>query len=770
MVRRWLSQRRNSLILLAALCVGGLVMIQDSGILIDHSLQQARDRLHPRAASGEIAVVEIDARSLAEINRWPWRRSIHAQIVDKLYAAKARTIAFDADFSTPSQPSEDLAFAASLARAGGSVILPTFRQQQSSGDKGLYENLPIAALRNHAFLASVNIFADSDGLVRHYEAGVVTRNTMHPSIPALLAETGNQTGKSFAIDQSIDMATIPRYSFVDVLKGRVPASKLAGKRILIGATAMEMGDRYAVPNYGVIPGAVIQAIAAETLLQGTTTPNYGPLPLLLCALLTLYFAHRVTWNLIRALRTLVGLAVILVIPYLLEVAKLGTLDTGPALAALVTGAALTLFGEIRVAFAHSRTTDTDTGLPNSFALRRDIDTRKSVTIAVGRIQHYGEISLLLGSELTANLLQRIADRLRLASSHQTVYRIEDNALAWRLDDANSEELADRFRALAALFRTPLMIGTRQIDVSLAFGVSQGEDNDPRALCAQALLAADRAYDQGILWDMHSVAHGEDVDWKMSLLGEVDQALANGDMWVAYQPKADIASGAIIGAEALVRWRHPQRGPIAPDHFIPTIEKEGRMAELTLFVVARTLEDLKVWMARGERRTIAVNISVSLLPNKQFLRQISELVQQSSVDPSMLVFEITESAALDNPDQAIEAMTALRALGVSLSIDDYGTGQSTLTYLKRLPANEIKIDKSFILDLPNSRNDQILVRSTIALAHELGFKVVAEGIENAEILELLARYGCDTAQGWHIGRPMPIDDLNALLQPEIALAA
>jgi len=753
-----------------ALTVGCLAIAYDAGRDVDHVLQQVRDRLHPRAATGQIAVIEIDSRSLTQINHWPWPRSIHGQMVDKLRAANTRAIAFDVDFSSPSLPWEDKSFEQALARSAGGVILPTFRQLQTSGGTQVYENLPIAPLRDHAFLASVNIVPDEDGLVRHYETGVVTGNTVHPSIPALLSETSNLGARSFAIDQSIDPATIPRYSFVDVLRGRVPVSKLAGKRVLIGATAIEMGDRYAVPNYGVLPGAIIQAIATETLLQGTLNTDYGPLPLMLIALVTLYIAHRVTWNLARATRLFMGMSAVLLLPYALEIMKIGTLEVAPALAMLVTGAAMMLEAAVRDAFLHTRSTDTDTGLPNLIALRRDANTTASLPIAVARIQHYGEISLLLGAELTATALQRIADRLSLSSTHRLIYRVEDSALAWRMDDADNEELAGRFAALAALFRTPLIIGSRQIDIVLNFGIAQGVADDAQTLCAQALLAADRAAEQGIQWDMHSAAHGVEVDWKMSLLSEVDQALANGDMWVAYQPKADIQTGEIAGAEALVRWRHPTRGPIAPDHFIPTIEKEGRIADLTLFVVKYVLIDLRGWAARGDHRTIAINISASLLHNPDFQRELSVLVRESGVDPAMLVFEITESAAFDNPDLAVAAMTAMRALGVGLSIDDYGTGQSTLTYLKRLPANEIKIDKSFILDVTKSRNDQILVRSTIALAHELGFKVVAEGIEDAETYALLKSYGCDTAQGWYVGRPMPIEELNALFESPRALAA
>ena len=208
----------------------------------------------------------------------------------------------------------------------------------------------------------------------------------------------------------------------------------------------------------------------------------------------------------------------------------------------------------------------------------------------------------------------------------------------------------------------------------------------------------------------------------------------------------------------------------PDHFIPVIEAAGRIRELTLFVLERALADLATWHSGGNDLGIAVNISTPLLDDLQFADDVAAIITASGVNPARLTLEITESAALANPERAVAAMERLVALGLRLSIDDYGTGQSTLSYLKRLPASEIKIDKSFITDLVDTRNDQILVRSTIDLAHELGFKVVAEGIEDAACMALLATMGCDTAQGWHIGKPVAADLFAAMLTPKLALAA
>jgi diguanylate cyclase len=765
-----LSKRQRILAVLVGIGTGVLAVLLGLSGSIEANLRQARDSLHRTEASGDVVIAEIDARSLAAIDQWPWQRSTHAQLIDRLAGVKARSIAFDVDFSTRSSPKEDDAFSAALKRAGGAVILPTFRQSQGGGNKAVFENLPIPGFRENAFLASVNIQPDHDGLVRRYEIGVVTGKTMRPSIAAMLTETSSSGSKSLTIDNSIDPASIPRVSYVDVLEGRVPADKLANKRILVGATAIEMGDRYAIPLHGVIPGVVIQAMAAETLMQGGTGVDIGPWPLLGIALLGLWLSARAQSDAARASFLAAAVALVIALPLLLELLKLGTIESGPALLALLSGAACIAIELINNAFWDRKTKDSATGLPNAFEFNLDAKRHGKYIAVAARILHYNEISVLLGPEQTAEWLRRIADRLALAAEHKTIYRAEDNGLIWIFDAAEEDTLAERFTALDHVFRAPITIGARSLENSISYGVSKANDADPQTRCAQALLAADRAAEQGFRWDLHTDDHGADLDWKMSLLGELDLALQNGEIFVVYQPKADIASGEILGAEALVRWRHPERGLIAPDHFIPVIEKEGRMIDLTLFVVRQALGSLERLARQGFDGAIAVNVSAPLLGDAAFTAGVSQLISASPIDPSCLIFEVTESATLADPDRAVAAMEAMRKLGVGLSIDDYGTGQSTLTYLKRLPATEIKIDKSFVTDLVNSRHDQILVRSTIALAHELGFKVVAEGIETAECLKLLESLGCDVGQGWHIGKPMSMTEFAAIVEKPLDIAA
>ena len=290
------------------------------------------------------------------------------------------------------------------------------------------------------------------------------------------------------------------------------------------------------------------------------------------------------------------------------------------------------------------------------------------------------------------------------------------------------------------------------------------------MVANASLAALHASQRGVRWERFLDADSDEINWHLSLLGELDAAMASGQLWNAYQPKLDIRSGEVVGAEALVRWLHPQRGPIPPDSFIPLVEQHGRARDLTAHVLHQALEDALHWERAGHPLGVAVNVSATLLADHEFIEYVGQMLRGSGVPTHRVTIEVTESAAMNSPEKAIAALESWRALGVSISIDDYGTGQSSLGYLQTLPATELKIDKSFVQTIGTDTRNAIMVRSTVALAHELGMKVVAEGVEDAACLQLLSEMGCDTAQGYHISRPMSGDSLVDFLAERTRAAA
>lgn len=731
--------------------LGLIVLSTDSGDGLDEALKNRRAEWSERSASGQVHIVEIDPRSIAAFKRWPWPRSIHAAAVDRLRESRAALIAFDVDFSSPSEPSEDSALAAALGRAGGSVILPTFRRTNGA------DAAPLPQLASQAFLAAANVIPEAHGELRRMPYAVEVGGAPRPSLASMVAERPGGAGLLFPIDRSIDPASIPRHSMADLVAGRVPPEALAGKRILIGATAVELGDHYALPRHGLLPGVVAQALAAETLLKGTPpTPAGGGWALAFVMILAAAALRLDRTGHVALAFAAAGAATLLLPPILAN--RLGVeLPVAPALIALLAAAGAGGAGRAAWRRRETSVTDPATGLPNLAALERDCRGLPAATIAVARIDGFAELLSALGADGASDLVRRVAERLAFAAGADRLYRIDDAGLAWI--EPEGAALDDRFESIGAVMRAPFAAG-RSVEVRTHFGAARGPGASARQLCADAGLAALHAAEKGGRWQLFTPRDSERASLRVSLLADLDSALARGELWNAYQPKLDLRTGTIGGVEALVRWNHPERGPLTPDSFIPLIEQHGRAADLTLHVMAQALADACAWRRAGRRLGIAVNISATLLHDHAFLHRLEQLLQASGFPAERVTLEVTESAAMADPEAAVMALEGWRRLGVSVSIDDYGTGQSSLSYLQKLPATEVKIDRTFIAAMTAGRRDLILVRSTIAMAHELGLAVVAEGVEEIAGLELLRQMGCDQAQGYGICRPIQADAVAA----------
>jgi EAL domain-containing protein (putative c-di-GMP-specific phosphodiesterase class I) len=237
------------------------------------------------------------------------------------------------------------------------------------------------------------------------------------------------------------------------------------------------------------------------------------------------------------------------------------------------------------------------------------------------------------------------------------------------------------------------------------------------------------------------------------VGELRQGIENGELEVHYQPKADLASGRIVGAEALVRWRHPTRGLVMPDDFVPIAEHTGLLRPLTLSVLETAIRDCRRWEEEGVTLELAVNLSVRNLLDLELPNDIARLLAQYGLPAERLELEITETTIMSDPARTLAVLARLREQGLGIAIDDFGIGHSSLSYLKRLPVNELKIDRSFVMNMASSENDHVIVRSTIELAKNLGLRVVAEGVESLAVWQQLRELGCDQAQGYFLSRPV-----------------
>lgn len=754
------------IIVMLIVAFGVAMMVSRTGAAIDRALMPLRFAAVDRSASGTIVIVEMDADSAAAIRRWPWSRTHYAAVVDRLRRAGAASVVFDVDFSSPSDTVGDRAFAAALARSPGLVALPTFGQTAGSNDRRTIDALPIPMLRDHAALASVSIRPSEDGQVRDMTLATVTAGQPRPSLSAYIAARSGTVDQQFPIDMSIDPATIPRLSFVAVRDGRFDPATVRGRNILIGATAIEMGDRYGTPRWGVVPGVVVQALAAETLMRGV--PAYGSraIMLALAALIVAAMLSRrsATFSLVIGAAAAIAIVVAaLVVQY----KALIVMPMATALAMIVCAAVACGIRDVLRRFREQRSVDEATGLPNARGLLRQVTGQEGIVLAAAQIGNYDALRAVLGERATADVVIRVGERLALAGEGGMVYRITDHQLLFLL--SHDEAMDDVLHGLRALLLQPVEVAGRRVDVALTIGVATGAAADIERLLAEATLAADDARGNDVFW-RRAAADTDSLDRSLSLMGELDEAIAAGQVQVFYQPKYDLRQQRITSVEALVRWRHPTRGFIGPDLFIPIAEKANRIAPLTLYVLTQVLHDLAAWRVEHPHVTAAINISAKLLSDAAFNVAVERLVANAGVPTRSIVFEATESAAMSDASAAIAALHRYRDLGIAISMDDYGTGQSTLTYLRELPISEVKIDRSFVQFAHRNHDDGVLVRSTIELAHQLGLKVVAEGVEDEACLAFLDAAGCDLIQGYLISKPLPLPEFRSMLGKSVRRAA
>jgi diguanylate cyclase (GGDEF)-like protein len=425
---------------------------------------------------------------------------------------------------------------------------------------------------------------------------------------------------------------------------------------------------------------------------------------------------------------------------------------------------------------HLALTDPDTGLANRAALQRRLATRVAgkdgkegagaLFLAAFGVDRFATIRTAIGHAQSSALIREVARTLEALRPGDPVARLSSSALGLAFRARDHDEAADIVEGVQAAFeRAPITVGATAVDIRLTAGMAglPGDAPDEQTLIERAQIALDQARVRNVHAALFDPAAERATAGNLTLLSELRRGLENGEIQLAHQPKLDLRKGEVTGTECLLRWTHPEFGPVAPDNFIPLAEETGLIGAITAWVLARALDDQRAYAEAGHDISVAVNISARSLADSGFVEDVAAVLRAHAAPADRLTLEITETAVMDRPDVAFETLERLKALGVKLSIDDYGTGLSSLAYLKRLPVQELKIDKSFVLNLSKDKNDAVLVRSTIDLAHSLGLKVVAEGVEDQASLELLALFACDQAQGYHIGRPMPASDVRAMLE-------
>lgn len=864
------------------------------------AIVDARFRVAARPASGTIALIDIDAKSIAAVGHWPWRRTLHGELLKQLGDAGAADIAFDVDFSSPSTAAEDAAFAEALRQAGGAVVLPAFRQRfdAQGGGAVLHVNKPIPQFLAESWPALVDVRPDLDGVARHYTFGDPIDGTFIPSMGALLAGQQKENGQEFRIDFGILSSTIPRFSYIDVLRGEPSVLQaLNGRKVIVAGSAAELGDRLNVPNGTILPGSVVLALAAESILQGrilTTTSSAISAVVIAGVMLLMALA----WTRTRVgtrIAGLVGLIVsVEVIALALQSQSAVVIDTSllwsacfaylfaamldeialrgilqlvaerrfqritlslsdglvctdnmgcitfwnPAAAAMFgydAGSRIGLpFGLLLKAREPSGERFSLTAIPldqlrrgNGYvtehvgrrrsgdvfdlecslsawdtpggvqygAILRDISVRKreqerirylaecdvltglrnrnsllvELHLAHGErtalllvaINRFAEINRLHGASFADALLVAVAYRLKvLAASAKFIARLSDEDFAVIVACDAADALGHRI--IADFQKDTVMLDTRDYRVSVAVGcapadtASHAEDwlgNAQFALTAAQSATQPKPVD-------FSASMRRVIEQREALEFELRRALARGEFELFYQPQFDLQTGGLIGAEALIRWHHPERGYISPGEFMPVVQMTSLAEGVSSWVMTAAFRQTAVWHRAGYRVRVGINLSQCQFSTGNLVAEVDALLASTGVPPELIELEVTEDIILDNVQKTNAVFSALRSRSIKMAFDDFGTGYGSLTYLKQFALDTLKIDKTFVRNLSVGTDDAVIVKATIELGRSLGLSIIAEGIETEATSRILHDLGCDEGQGYHFGKPISAADFEA----------
>ncbi len=721
---------------------------------VDRVIEAAVGRVAWRPVSGDIVVVALDAKTLDQSPNRDYSPMHYAAVINAVNAAGARRLFVDFYFDRREKDRDFPTLTDAVRRMGDRVVLavPT---RSAPGTNENISTFPSPAFGVNVPIASI-AWETEFWQIWRVPISYVADGRLLPSFASMIAEKTSATPATFRLDFSYDPATITAYSAADVANGKVGARELAGKDVIFAPTAPNFQDSFFLPGHNRLPGGYIHLIAAETLKRGNPVDvGWIPAFLFVVAIIVAALFARVS-------RGFTPLTV--AITALLIAAKI---VLSFMLVTVWIGAALFFIAAIGTNVSRTRRRDSAqrenpiSGLPNFEALRSQASFG-SATVVAAKVVNFEDLAAFIPGDGIGKLVEQVTRRLQLASQGTTLHHDLDGTFAWLVPYYQHSQIEGQLAGLAALFNAPLTIGELRVDVAIAFGVNDEFEGSNAQRLAAALVAAERAIRTRALWTKYVPRQKDDAGWQLSFHSQLEDALTGGDIWVAFQPQYAIATGKLVGVEALARWTHPTRGPIPPDEFIVQAEKSQDIYRLTLFVMDQAIRSAAQLHERGQRINMSVNLSATLLDHSDLVGTIRVMLTAHHLPPEILTIEITETAQIENSRQARQTLAQLRRTGIRLSIDDYGTGQSNLEYLTEIEADEIKIDKRFVMTMRDSQRNLEVVKSTIDLAHRLGAVAVAEGIEDAETMTLLDQLGCDVGQGYHLGKPQLFSELAATL--------
>lgn len=418
--------------------------------------------------------------------------------------------------------------------------------------------------------------------------------------------------------------------------------------------------------------------------------------------------------------------------------------------------------------------DSLTELPNralfndrlQYSISRATRDKQQFAVMIMDLDRFKEINDVQGHLIGDRVLREVAQRLTVAlADNGTVARLGGDEFALIVHAVDREACCSIANNIQTALSPPIVTESASLTIGSSIGIAlypeHGEDDI--TLLRNADVAMYQAKQAGIGFVMFDIEESNRRSSRLRLIRDLDITIQDQKLTLHYQPIIDIGNKTLLRVEALARWMHPERGFISPDDFIALAEHNGLIVPLTIWVIDTALAQLAQWHQSGHRFGLAVNLSTRNFLDPRLPEKVDAALQHWKIDPHWLSLEVTESITMSDPDRAMEIIHRIDDLGVKISIDDFGTGYSSLAYLKRLPVDEIKIDRSFVVDMDTDHDNAIIVKSTLELAHTLGLKVVAEGIETERVLHMLEALKCDMAQGYFISKPKPSDELTRWLE-------
>lgn len=742
-------------ILLIWTLVSGLLFgVADFGAPLDDVFRVARNKMREHNASGQVVVVGIDNLSQQDMGDWPWDAAKYSAMIENLGNAGAQRIFFNFPINGLSGDPGAGRLVETLKKNSGKVYMAAdFSVDSVTGKQTML--LPPEQMRQHVGLINTNVWINGFNTVWHGRFANRVGDLVVSSIASEMSGIRGAVGEEFPIDYSVRLASIPYLSAGEIIRNEASIKQVKGRNIIIGTNATGIGSRYAVPGHTHAASVFISAMAADTLIRAKPTTYSWLIPFALALAVTALMFQVSRRSLVMGMVILLPICAV-GLPLIFE--SYGKFTQIMPATVLMLGSMGHLAWRLhRQRFDERGMVNEVSGQPNLNALRaQGTDSQEGLIAA--RIHNYAEAATALPAAAEKELVDQIIMRLTLGNGGCRVFQGDEGIFMWLIPATSINNVGDQLAGLSAIFRSPANISGRLIDLGIAFGVDADPGRSIQSRMSSALLACQEAQNAGEHWRVYDPTKLEATEWRVTMLGELDAAIDNGEVWVAFQPKLDLLSGEICGAEALVRWTHPEKGPINPEEFITAAERHDRIEKLTEHVLNRAVQVASILNRGGRKFDMAVNLSPRLIGHANLKPMVIQTLRRHGLAAERLILEITETAAMSSADAAMQELRDLRSIGLQLSIDDYGTGFSTLDYLKRCPATELKIDRSFVRMLVSSRSDRIMVNSTIELAHSLGEEVVAEGVEDNETLQLLGQMGCDKAQGYLIGRPMPFEAL------------